>query len=525
MELTSPWRAPALFLALSWALFVLAAGCGGSGGAPLDVGPRDAGTDTGAVDAGADAEPADVGPDDVGPEDAGGGPGDAGPPDTDGGPEDAGAADGGPEDAGAPDAGPPDPGVCAVGDADGCCPLGLRYGGADPDCPSLACATATLSDPIVLEAEGASLSGGYEGTAAVSWTGRDLVVAWAAIKDADETSTSDLWVQRRDATTGALLRGPDRRLDVTPRTFAWGGADLAWAPRAGRSLFVAYAPVTPYAGVLLDADDAPVADPTFGASCNGFHQTVEVVDAGDRYFVTQVTESCASPTNPTLRVTPVSHDGVAGTPITQPAVSRLGLASAFDPVGRRILMLWKETTGGYGDLRGRLLDVDTLTAGTPFLVTAASGSSVDQVRAGFDGERFGILWSRYSSGGGFSTSFGLYDPDGGGLTPTATIPTPSGRRYAQARIAWTGDSWVLLVTTIASTGTSLAPSATDSPELWLHRLDPAGALLESRRVDAASTQTRYPAVAFAGAAVALTWTRFVAGVGNQHVLALLSCPE
>ena len=48
-------------------------------------------------------------------------------------------------------AGSRDPALCPVGAADGCCPL-LRYGGTDPDCPSLGCSALVRSTPIQLDA-------------------------------------------------------------------------------------------------------------------------------------------------------------------------------------------------------------------------------------------------------------------------------------------------------------------------------------------------------------------------------------
>src|SRR3569832_2101207 len=58
-------------------------------------------------------------------------------------------------DAAAVDAGGLDPATCPVGAADGCCPIGIAFGGHDPDCPSLACNPLIVSPaaPIPLESD------------------------------------------------------------------------------------------------------------------------------------------------------------------------------------------------------------------------------------------------------------------------------------------------------------------------------------------------------------------------------------
>jgi hypothetical protein len=148
------------FAAASSVIFLSMLGCS------EEPGDRDSGPERDAAGSG------DVGILDAGASDAGGNVADAldaAGADDGGTTLDSGASvgdDGGAADAGPTDAGPPDPRFCPAGVADGCCSLALRYGGADPDCASLACATATLTEPIVLD----DVPPAYAGTAAMSWT-------------------------------------------------------------------------------------------------------------------------------------------------------------------------------------------------------------------------------------------------------------------------------------------------------------------------------------------------------------------
>jgi len=439
----------------------------------------------------------------------------------DGGARDGGdGADGGPPDAGPPDAGPPSALVCPVGDADGCCPVALRFGGSDPDCPPLDCANVTQTTPIVLDDE-TMPSSRTPGTPALAVTDTDLMIVNTTLRDDDD---DDVWVQRRDLTTGALLTGPTRHADVTPSGvgFAWGGAALAHAAD-GSSLYLAHANPS-HSAILLDGSDTPANADRVGGSCNGFHQHFAAYDVGDRYLVAQVSENCASPVDVRLVVTALGRDGETITSHTEPSTDRLGLGTALDLAGRRVLLLYADRIGGNAAMIGRLLDVDTFAAEDPVtLVAPRSSGSFDQVRAAYDGTRFGILYSIYRCcGGGFTTYFATWEP-GSPISGTVTLIPAGRRRFAHARMLWTGDSWAILMTTIESESTSLAPSARDNPEVWVYRLRPDGSVLESLQMDADQNGALWPDLTMADGRLIASWVRDDTSGRDWHVLSFLDC--
>jgi hypothetical protein len=453
----------------------------------------------------------------------GGASDDAGARADSGAPLDAGALDSGVDaasvtDAGPPDAGPPDPRSCPAGMADGCCPLALRYGGADPDCASLACATATLTEPIVLD----DVPPAYAGTAAMSWTGHELRIAWT---DLDSAAGESIWVERRSA-DGSLRSGPTRR-DVSltaPSRFFLAGAALGYAPETDEALFVSLG--ASLHAIAIDAADAPAWIADLPPSCNGFHQPVSAYDTGSAWLVAQVQESCASPVSPTVRLTRVARDGTIGDAITAPARHRLGLSTAYDGANEVALFYSGPSPSGNADLRARVVDVAAWTVGTEEILIPISSSSVslDQAEAGYDGTVYGIVYDLYSPVGAsrWLTQFVTWSPGESPSAPT-TLFSSSDRRFAQARVVGNADGWTIAMTTVASTGTGLAPSASDDPEVWLYRLAPDGRVRQSLQIDADQFAARLPDLEWVGGRIALTWAREDRDRREWHMLSFLGC--
>ena len=85
----------------------------------------------------------------------------------------------------------PDPLQCPVGVADGCCPS-PRYGGSDPDCPSLACMKLDRTTPIELDVPSDSA-----GQVAMTWLGRELALAWTESENGTSGPKGFVVFQRR----------------------------------------------------------------------------------------------------------------------------------------------------------------------------------------------------------------------------------------------------------------------------------------------------------------------------------------
>ncbi|MBN8615529.1 MAG: hypothetical protein J0L92_33345 [Deltaproteobacteria bacterium] len=434
-------------------------------------------------------------------------------------PRDAGAPDVG-SDVGSPDAGPPDPRFCPAGFADGCCSLSLRYGGGDPDCAPLDCETATLTEPIVLD----EVPPSYAGTAAMSWTGRELRIAWT---DPYASAGEGIWDERRSA-DGALLSGPTRRavsLAVGSR-FLVAGAALGYAPSTDRGLFVSLGTRALHA-IEIDASDAPGWIGDLPPSCNGFHQPVTVYDTGTEWLVGHVEERCASPVDPTVTLTRVARDGTVGDSLGALARTRLGLTTAYDGANEVALVYSGPSPSANADLRARVVDVSAWSEGAEtILVPASSNVSIDQAEAGHDGTTYGIVYDYllYAPLGAsrWITEFRTWSPGSEPSAPTMLF-TSSDRRFAQGRVIGTADGWIVAMTTVLSTGTSLAPGATDDPEVWLYRLTPDGRVRQSLQIDADQRGALLPDLEWVGGRIALTWAREDLMRRQHHMLSFLGC--
>jgi hypothetical protein len=236
--------------------------------------------------------------------------------------------------------------------------------------------------------------------------------------------------------------------------------------------------------------------------------------------VAQVQESCASPVNPTIRVTPIERDGTVGDPILRPSPSRLGLCTAYDGANE-LVVFYSSTTGGYTDLRARTVDTTSLVEGAEELVI--SGRSVDQVEVGYDGTQYGIVYGIYDPlGTRWTTSFRTWSP---GSPPSApiTLFASSDRRFAQGRVIGTEDGWALAMTTVESSGTGLAPGVDDAPQVWLYRLAPSGSVREALQIDADQRAALLPDLVWAGDRLALTWARQDIARNAFHMLSYVGC--
>src|SRR5438132_6082260 len=172
---------------------------------------------------------------------------------------------------------------CAIGVADGCCPL-LIHGGSDPDCPSLACATFTRSAAIPIDDPSLLMAGeildSQQGQAALTWTGDELAIAWNLLP---YPRRADLVFETRSA-TGAIVQAPSTH----PEPGLFGPAQpgvtaLGYDPVTSTFLYAN----TPWNGsykvTALDATGVPGWQDRFGSLCNTLDAFVQVHVAGPRF--------------------------------------------------------------------------------------------------------------------------------------------------------------------------------------------------------------------------------------------------
>ena len=417
-------------------------------------------------------------------------------------------------DAAAADAGGLDPATCPVGALDGCCPIGIAFGGHDPDCLSLACNPLIVSPaaPIPLESDWQESGQGGVGMA---WTGSELVLAWSSWRSTMASRVATIAYQRRNG-SGALTLGPSSADDA--RSGSGNGhsqAELGFEPGSRTLLFTSQAASSRY-GELLAADGKPASPPVlFGANCNSITSRQQVYPAPGRFLVAQEEATCGGPAFRGPRVDLVGTDGKLQA--TQRGDSSYSLGMAYDQRAGRVLF----SSGASGVLVRFFTPPSSWSS-----PISLGGGDTDETGAAFDGTHYAI-------------AHGLYHFDGVGVATTPamqvwTIPdppaSPSGASdvtlvgqpkllQVPPRLIWTGDGWLVLSTVYPSNGLGLPDSWTQFVT-WVSSLAPDGTLRQTFRLD---DQPAFLVNAiWAGGRVAVTWVT-TDGSRERHFLRWLSC--
>jgi hypothetical protein len=467
---------------------------------------------TAAQDASASGEPRDAGA---------GGDGAAqtdGPATWDGAPErDGGAGDG------ATDAGPLDPRTCAVGPADGCCPLAIVHGGTDPDCRPLDCAVTTKGDPIPIYVPEPA----WRGQIAAAWSGRELVLARAVEVFENLSNVADLVVQRRDA-AGAVV-GPDavRRLASLPPGATWaelaidpsGDLFFAWQWRQDQLYRLARLPA---------AGGAPTWTSALGYGCNAVGGSLHLFPDGARIVAGMAQYTCAGSTwQPLVQVLSAASGASAVTPGKEALTDlRDGARSdmhggggfAFHPATHALDVAYGRNFED--DLRMRTLDLVAETLSTPqqLVVPAADYHTA----LAYDGANHALV-TRERSTSGATTSYMLRLLGATGITATQSLASFGRDTDALTpRVLYTGDSYVVLVPYVVGFTQNTSPERL-SHRTRVFRVSKAGALLESFELDASPSM--FATVVRAGTRLAFTFMRpsGPGGTTSQGFLRYLGC--
>ncbi len=405
----------------------------------------------------------------------------------------------------------PDPLQCPVGVADGCCPS-PRYGGSDPDCPSLACMKLDRTTPIELDAPIDSA-----GQVAMTWLGRELALAWTESENGPSGPKGFVVFQRRGP-DGALTYGSMRREAPTGIVTLFAGPTaLDYHP--GQKKFVMA--VTPYASrygaIGMDRDGVPLWHTFLGSLCNTLPMASDVYIAGDEAIVAQQNYTCAGSTQEP-RVDFLGLDGKARPEVMLGDGARPGNTGhavySYDPAGRRLFAVYDR--GYEATVQGRYVDLTTKMAQPSFeLLPHSSAPNYERLGLAFDGKRHGILVERRVSYAGYTQSFGIYE-SGTGWVGTATPLSSAGAIFTPS-VIWTGQGY--LVATTRFQGPNW-PSELDKYSVEVFSLAADGSLREIVAIPGAAI---FPRLLWAGGRVALSWVRVRDGK-HTHMLQYLSCP-
>lgn len=436
---------------------------------------------------------------------------------------DGAAADGGASDGAAGDAGPLDPRTCPVGPADGCCPLAIVHGGADPDCQPLDCAVTTKGDPIPIYTPEPA----WRGQVAAAWSGRELVLARTVEVYENLSNVADIVVQRRDA-AGAVT-GPDvvRRLAGLPPGATW--AELALDPSGDLFFAWQWRQDQLYRLARLPAAGGPPTWTTaLGYGCNAVGGALHLFVDGARIVAGMAQYTCAGSTwQPRVHVLSTATGASAVTPGKEALTDlRDGTRSdlhggggfAFHPTTRTLDVAYGRNFED--DLRMRTLDLagEVLSAPRPVIVPAADYHTA----LAFDGSSHALVTrDRATTGLSTSYTFRLVGPAG----VTTTQPLVSFGRDTDAlepRVLYTGDSYVVLVPYVVSFTQNTSPERL-SHRTRVFRASKAGAILESFELDASPSM--FATVVRAGSRLAFTFVRpsGPTGTTSQGFLRYLGC--
>lgn len=422
-------------------------------------------------------------------------------------------------------AGTLDPATCAVGPADGCCPLAIELGGTDPDCASLACTTTTKGAPIPLHAP----VSGWLGQIAMLWSGSELVLASTRERlsaAAPSTAYTDLVVQRRDK-AGALISDTVQQIEDIPpgasstavRLDASGDRFFAWQSRIDQRYRIARVPVT----------GDPKWTTPLGLGCNDSGGMLKVFQDQGRLVVGMGQYTCGGSTfrpivaalDASTGATSVSPAKVAMLDLTDDGAhsdSFGGAGFAFHPATRTLDVFYGRNYEG--DARMRTLDFAAETKSAPVSVIAPNGGQIayDPFVA-YDGARYALALT-----GVPATSYVAQRFANGVMIPGAvTLASFSGsmKRTLPPSIVWTGDGYVVAVPYAIKGSGEI--KLTDLRTLIV-RLDANAALLESFELD--SEASHLAQVIWAGGRIAISWVRPSGALGDvsQGFLRWLDCP-
>ena len=408
-----------------------------------------------------------------------------------------------------------DPASCVVGVADGCCPTAVPYGGHDPDCPSLSCPSIQMSDPIPLDdwQEG-EISG-----VGMAWTGRELVLAWDAMRGTAPEQVMTIMFERRDA-TGALTYGPVSHDDAeTAAGLSHRTPELGFEPTSHALLFASSMLYQRYAETL-GPDGAPTSAPKLiGQDCNPIMARFQIYPWHGSFLVAQDNDPCGVDEWHGARVDTVGTDGaLLASSQGDRGVFELGMT--YDAAGERVVF-----SGGNLTLTERTF-APPMSWSSPQLL---SNENIYDTGVSASGGAFLVVYGTYYLTAEHRITSdpmaGTWTIDASSspatATPASALTVGANRQTVAPRMVWTGDGWVELMSSFPWEGQGLPASwASFSTLGW--RFAPDGSLREAFALDPQHPTYLVNAI-WAGGRIAVTYVTLDSQGRERRYLRFLSC--
>ncbi|MBI4816433.1 MAG: hypothetical protein HY791_09245 [Deltaproteobacteria bacterium] len=417
---------------------------------------------------------------------------------------------------------------CALGLADGCCPLSRRYGGSDPDCPVLACPTLSGSDPIEL-LDPQTRGTDFWSTPALAFDGQELEIAIADARYRPPAESAGVLVQRRSL-SGDLTREIERKDLTSGRRLIHGPTRLIVEPTSRRSVFVAPATQPSEFVALSWVDESGVsAESRLGTICNGFANHLDLVLRGDGFRAVQSYENCES-TTLGVAICDLAADGSLLGTHQEPARTQYLAASAFDFDSARSLLLIVKNDGQPRDRLEASWYGDALVPLGLVSTIEHSAGDYDTVSIGRGAGQFGVLREtrRFVQFQGLRKrlEFLTLSDSGEVGTPVELIPYDHDLNLAEAKIMWTGRDYLLVLTTLAG-AESLGPSFSDEPSAEVIRVAESGQILDRFALDPdpGSIQEVFVDAVWAGDRFAISWVGVKGDGSRRPYLRFVGCGE
>jgi hypothetical protein len=423
---------------------------------------------------------------------------------------DGGSNDGGSDGSVPVDTALVDPALCPIGPADGCCPL-LRYGGRDPDCPSLSCEHLVATDPILLEEQQPNES--WRGATGLAWTGKELVLARSENLGGLQTG-QDLIVERR-APDGTLASGPHFVRRSQNFAYTAGHTSLAYDETSKTILFVD-STAQAFRATKASLDGAIEWERRAYTICNGIDGIANALVRDGTLMVAGEYYTCAGSTGqPALAQ--FAQDGTAQ-PIKMFGDSQYsweaGIACGFEC--DKMFVSWN----GSSALRAQMFDLATQVATPATELGGPYQAYIDHQGVASDGTRF----FHYSAlgldaAGNTQRRFRLYDPTAGWVDAGVTI---TGIRGLPPSVIWTGDGWMVAVASFLYSTSYAFPTDHSAYHVELYHFAPDGTLREQWQNEAMAGY--HPQLAWAGGRIAMTWVRATGTSNEERYLRYFDCP-
>jgi hypothetical protein len=327
-----------------------------------------------------------------------------------------------------------DPAACVVGLNDGCCPTNVAYGGSDPDCADLGCASIDVSDPIPLDSDWQPY--GISGVG-MAWTGHELVLAWTP-----PVGSPAIVYERRDK-TGALTFGPVVNADAaTAANRNRATPELGFEPTTKTILYASSKLYRRYVETL-DGNGAPASPARMiGVDCHPIMARYQIYPWQGEFLVAQNNDPCSGSEWHGARVDRIGTDGThVGYSLGDQGIHQIGMT--FDAENGRIVF-----SGGNQYLSVRRFAPPSTWAPPQMLLNVSTYNTGVSVGGG----GFFVGWGDYKFNANQQITsdpwWSRWTISAMGATSSTRTPamltTGAHRQTIAPRLVWTGNGWIVL---------------------------------------------------------------------------------